>query len=301
MRRLPLLLILAPFACSNSEEEDDFVVNKTVVQVSPEAFLGDVPCGPEGGMQSYQATLVDVTPADVTLGFDQGFALPHSKVVPCTSALNFEFVRVGHNYIAHVVGFDRSDIEAQNPGSSVVVDENGDSVMPRFTTTCWGRDGEDPPDPSMGGANADDEDLNLGGANALGVTAYTETRVVVRGCEPLVDSGEPGTTAVGFDIQPSLFGQSCGSEAGQVDTFVVSTSSSGIGGAGGTGDQAGSTAEGVCGERLILEGLAPGEHLSFDLFANETGKESPSWQTSCEAFTVEGITVSAGCGPLTEI
>lgn len=296
MRRLFLLSALVVIACSKDDEEDGFVVQATVIQVSPEAFLGRVPCGATGGMQRYQATLVDVTGRS-----DAAFELPYSKVEPCTSALNFEYVREGHHYIARVVGFDRSDISAQNPGSSIVVDKEGKSVTPRWTTTCWGRDGEDPPEISLGGASSEEDEVPLGGESGFGAVANLHTIVVVRGCETLTDSEGGGTTAVSFDWNGALANHSCGSQAGEVDRFVVRLTDGALGGGGGAGGSSNQEQSGACDEELTVGDLPADEYLDFEAFAYEAGKDTPTWVTSCEALTIEGVVVTARCGLLAEL
>lgn len=297
MRRLLFLLALAPFACAEDPEDGGFIPKRTQIQVTPSAFLGKVACHDGGGMQRYQARLIDVTD-----GYKQAFPLPYSRVTSCTKSLDFQYVTQGHLYIAEVVGFDRSDILQQNPGSPVVVDEDGHSVFPRWSTTCWGRDGTPPPEFSMGGASSE-VDLALGGdSNDLpyGVMAQTETTIVVRGCEPLNDTGQIGATNVRVDIQNSLGGLTCGAEVGQVERFTVTlpSSAASVGGAGGA---SGSIGFAECGESLVVGASEPDEYLQFEALAFEEGKTEPTWYSWCEAMTSEGITVEAGCGPLIEI
>lgn len=306
MRRLLFLLALAPFACAEDPDDGGFIPKRTQIRVTPSAFLGSVPCHEGGGMETYQARLIDVTE-----GYEKAFALPYSKVTSCTQSLDFQYVTPAsetgpaHIYIAEVVGFDRSDIEQQTPASPVVVDEDGQSVVPRWTTTCWGRDGVTPPDFSMGGA-ASDAESEAGGATGdlpYGVQAQTETTVVVRGCEPLEDDGEIGATNVRVDIQNSLSGLTCGTEVGEVERFTVTLSSvsEGAGGVGGAGGASGSMDFAACGEPLVVEVPGSDEYLEFEALAYEPGQTEPTWYSSCEAMSQEGITVEAGCGPLIEI
>jgi hypothetical protein len=130
--------------------------------------------------------------------------------------------------------------------------------------------------------------------------AELETTMVVRGCEPLVDDGQIGATNVRVDIQNSLSGLACGTEVGDVERFTV-TLSSDPEGAGGAGGASGSIDFAACGESLVVEVPSADQYLEFEALAFEPGKTEPTWYSSCEAMSSEGITVDAGCGPLIEI
>ena len=299
MRRHYWLFAGVLLACSSEEDENaDTIARTTRIVLTPNAFLGDVPCDTAGGMHTYQATLIDVTD-----GLEDAFVLPHSPVVSCESSLSFELVQEGRRYIAEIVAFDRSDIEQQNISSPVVVDQDGKSVIPRWTTTCWGRDGEDVPALGLGGADNEASVGGAGGAIELGLKAYDLTTVVMRGCEALVDSGTIGSTSVSVGIESALLGKTCGADPGQVAQFTMSPvdapmdiEAGGAGGAGGS--DPGVSEKKSCGETFIFEDLEPGNITKFTGLAFEDGKSNPTWSTECEAFTVAGISVSAGCSPL---
>ncbi|HXS16736.1 MAG TPA: hypothetical protein VN764_06090 [Polyangiaceae bacterium] len=177
-----LVLIAAPLglaACNDTETDYDSVSHVTRVTIDPDEFVGEVVCSLSGGF-TYQATLYDVTE-----GLERAFELPSSSVVSCAAKVNFERVVAGHRYVATIVGFDRDDVRVQNPGSTLVVDEDGQLVQPRWSTTCWGTDksrdryGEGGAGPTPDGEGGD------GSAEDLGVIAYLRTEMVMRGCDPL--------------------------------------------------------------------------------------------------------------------
>ena len=58
------------------------------------------------------------------------------------------------------------------------------------------------------------------GDPSLGQIAWQNTAVVVLGCEPLVDSGTPGDTAISVKLDNFLGALSCGDESGEVSTFT---------------------------------------------------------------------------------
>ena len=74
---LPLLLLGALLGCEETTVPVEGVYHPTLIQVSPDNFLGTVPCRPgaTGAMQTYVATIFDV-------GLDYAptapFALPSS-------------------------------------------------------------------------------------------------------------------------------------------------------------------------------------------------------------------------------
>ncbi len=300
--RTPLLIgcTLALCACNRSDTESSSLTHVTRIVVSPEEFLGDVSCGLPGGMQAYQATLYDVTE-----GLDRAFQLPSSLVVSCSSNVNFERVVEGNRYIATIVGFDVTGYQSQNPGSPIVVDQDGQPVTPRWSTTCWGTD-ESRDEYGQGGAAPTPDGPASGGLGGsfgiLGTTAYYRTEMVVRGCSPLSTDTEPATTAVRFDLDRSLLGIECGEQPGNVGRYVVTqtSSSASVGGAGGAGPTD-ETQEISCGETLIWSALPENELLSFDALALDAVSGEPAWISECVARTRPGVTVSANCETFVEL
>lgn len=303
MRRLSWLIALTLIACADDDDDSSSYEPDMAIMVSPADFLGDQACRDSGGLQRYQATLIDVT-----LGLDESFTLPSSKVISCNSTISFQYVKEEHRYIATVAAFDRSDIKAQNPGSSVIVDTaTGESVTPRWTTTCWGEDGVDYSESiGMGGAPSDDVDgsRGAGGAPTIGTVAYEGATTVVRGCEPLSSDVPLGPTGLTVDIESALIDLECGSQPGQVERFVVSSSGAApeppIGGAGGEGAAAASPElEAPCGETVTVEGLVADAYTKLDVAVYSAGETVPTWHTLCSGLTVPGVIVPTSCDPIT--
>lgn len=301
MRRLSWLIALTLVACADDDDESNSYEPQMAIMVSPADFLGDQACRDSGGLQRYQATLTDVT-----LGLDESFTLPSSKVISCNSTISFEYVKEEHRYIASIVAFDRSDIKAQNPGSQVIVDTaTGKSVTPRWTTTCWGEDGVDYSETiGMGGADSEDNDgsRGAGGAPTIGTTAYLGATTVVRGCDPLSSDVPLGPTGLSVDIESALIGLECGTKPGQVERFVVLAPEDGPppsqGGAGGAGEPP-EELSAKCGESVTVDGLEPDAYATLEVEVYASGESSPSWRTSCSGLTIPGVIIPTSCNPIT--
>jgi hypothetical protein len=250
----------------------------TLVEVSPDDFLGNVTClDAPGAMRRYVATVFDVGSGDGAGGessggagnAETGFALPSSTVVggngqpaaiPCTQSVGFSHVVPGNRYRAEIDGYDRDDLVAIAPGLRVMIDPlTLERVAPRWTTSC----GKEAP--------------------------VTSRRFIVRrigSCKPLEDSAEPGETLVEVRLDGALGMLECGGDAGAVDRFEVVPP-------GGTAVGA------ACGETVTLPGLEPGRAtLSLPLRAFEAGALEPTWGTTCLVEAVQGVTTVATCLPL---
>jgi hypothetical protein len=249
----------------------------TLVEVSPDDFLGDVAClDAPGAMRRYVATVFDVGPDDGAGGESSGgagnaeteFALPSSTVVggngqpaaiPCTQNVGFSHVVPGHKYRAEIDGYDRDDLVALAPGLRVMTDPlTLERVAPRWTTSC-------------------------------GKPPVTSRRFIVRrigSCKPLEDSAEPGETLVEVRLEGALGMLECGTDAGAIDRFeVVPPGEAAVGAA--------------CGETVTLAGLEPGRAtLSLPLRAFEAGALEPTWGTTCLVEVLPGVTTVATCLPL---
>lgn len=135
--------------------------------VDPKDFVGEAatadgppPCSP-GGVQSYVATLIDVTePSDG--GPPSRFELASSAPTPCDQLVTFSYAITYHRYIALIDGYDRPSqaaddarvaaalaadaggnttpspgaIAATGSGSRLQADRNGLRVQKKWTTTC---------------------------------------------------------------------------------------------------------------------------------------------------------------------
>lgn len=292
-----IICALALVGCEGKDDEYESLTHVTRIVVSPDEFLGELSCGLPGGMVSYQATLFDVTE-----GLHRAFQLPSSPIVSCFSDVNFERVVQGHNYVATVVGFDRDDLRAQNPGSPILVDKAGTSVTPRWSTTCWGSD--DAQERYGGGGQGPTPDLNgeFGGTDGLGAISYYRTAIIVRGCDELSANQPAAPTAISFDLKASMLGMNCGTGAGQMSEYSVQFLSDEVGAGGAGGDSAQDEIQyAACGENLISEDWPVGEFLDFEVIGYEGSAREARWITQCTAFTKVGVTVAARCNAFVKL
>ena len=157
MRHVPYFLglslgfsVLGNLGCSGSSTATTTIARPELVAVTPEDFLGTLGCGTEPGqVQSYVATLFDVTPtADGGLP-DSPFQLPSSPPTSCLSPVTFSFVVTAHRYIAQIDAYDHpapSDapdsgataITPTAPGSRLMQDAQNVRVTPKWGFTCGG-------------------------------------------------------------------------------------------------------------------------------------------------------------------
>ncbi|MEP7052737.1 MAG: hypothetical protein ABJB12_20380 [Pseudomonadota bacterium] len=169
------LFVLAGLGCSSSSTSTNTILRPELVAVSPEDFLGTLTCGKQPGqVQSYVATLFDVTPAEDGSVPDAAVQLPSSPPTSCLSPVTFAHVVTSHRYIAQVDAYDHpspadaatapdltgsvgeagaggatslgnvaaaegaSAISPTAPGSRLVQDPDGVRVTARWTFTCGG-------------------------------------------------------------------------------------------------------------------------------------------------------------------
>lgn len=301
----------------------------TLVAVSPDDFLGNVPCADApGAMRIYVATVYDVTPG---LGPDgsasSGFALPSSGPVSCLQEVGFGggFVIAGHQYVADIAGYDRTDLRAlggASSGSPILVDtQTGAYVPPRWTTSC-GR-GSTPGEgvPVEAGAldgSADARDAAPGDGSttdasradsgtprrdagsqasasplspeSLPAVAASYRTIFVRGCAPLTAHQAPGPTGITVALDSTTLGSlTCGSGAGQVANFTATLQGS-----------TSAPKSAACGDKVEFSGLVPGQSYDFDVEAFPNGETTPHWATHCYGRALEGAVTAAQCDSLTD-
>jgi hypothetical protein len=240
---------------------------------------------------------------------DRAFQLPSSPVVSCFSDSNFEFVEgddgyvSGHRYVATVIGFEETGLRSQNPGSPLVVDDDGQVITPRWSTTCWGTDTSQELYGQGGAGLVVDGEGGVGGVQDLGVVAYDLTDMIVRGCDPLDSSVPAPSTSVSF--APSLTAEDiqCGSEAGEMVEFsatLLSEESPAQGGQGGASDESQARVS-PCGEVLVWDNWPAGEYLQFELQGYDGATGEPGWTSACTVFTRAGVTTPARCDAFTAL
>jgi hypothetical protein len=192
-----LALCLVPcFAACSSTTTATTIVRPTLIAVAPADFLGSVPCSDEpGGMQSYVATLYDITPtAEAGPG---NLELPSSPPTPCSLTVTFSWLYLGHQYAAQIDGYDRSDLHpiagadgGAADGARTMVDPNGAIVPPHWTTNCGYSD-----DPVVGfsadggivdaGQPSNPIDTVDSGILPSGAIAVSTVTTFVQNCAPL--------------------------------------------------------------------------------------------------------------------
>jgi hypothetical protein len=147
--------LVAYAGCSSSASTADSVTHPTMIAVSPEAFLGDLPCATSGAeLKRYVATLFDTndtgeggaTAEDQDTqehrqgepGTDQ-FQLPSSMPTPCSAAVGFGYVVAGRHYQVRVDGYDTDDIAPRALGARQMVRKSdGETLLaPRWHAECY--------------------------------------------------------------------------------------------------------------------------------------------------------------------
>jgi hypothetical protein len=285
----PFLALAAALAgCDEQELTSTGIVHPTLIEVSPTDFLAEVPClaGP-GAMQTYVVTLhdhgfaPDVDPdagaPDAEGGAggaggatsDPEVRLPRrSNPVSCGTAVGFARVTPEHRYSVDIDAYDRADLVVHEPG--VEVDEElppppvkdaatGETVAARWTTTC--------------------------GKKAK-TTARSGVVRRIRNCEPLVDHQPSSLTAVELRPELALGDATCGSGAGDVDHFEVTTPTD--------------TQTLACGEPLLVADAVANRTLVLDVLAFSAGDPQAVLGSTCTAAPRTGVTVSATCSPFTD-
>ncbi len=246
---LPLVLGIA--SCGGGGSGSSTNEQVTFVAVSPQDFLGDVPCTENGGgMRHYVATLIDVTNPG-TAGaapFDE-FALPSSPPTPCDKTVAFGRVRPDRAYSAAVEGYSHSDLQPLSPGSPTMLNpETGEVVTPEWTTLCG--------DPEAVGV-------------AAPAIARSRTTVYVRGCKPFEHTSTSSTGSASFALSDALGELSCGTEIGQVAAYRILRGSEQL-------DQ---------GDCRIAESVVSvptdDDDAPFRIEAFEDGRDAATWAAAC--------------------
>jgi hypothetical protein len=285
-RNVLSFLALAAIAagCEEQPLTSTGIVHPTLIEVSPDDFLADVPCQlGAGSMQVYVATLHDHGPALVEQaasgeggaggegggggapsGPELGFPR-RSNPVSCGTAVGFGQVTPEHRYSVDIQGFDRADLVVHEPGVEVTFDApppavrdlaTGETVAARWTTSC-----------------------GKGTARAALVRR-------IRECTPIVDAQPSSLTAVELRPDLALGTTTCGAGAGDVDHFEV-TSASG-------------TRTLTCGEALRIEDAVADRTLVLGVLAFAAGDTSAVLGTTCTVTPRAGVSATATCSPFTD-
>jgi hypothetical protein len=196
MRHVPYFLGLSfgviALGCSSSTVDTTVIVRPELVAVSPDDFLGALKSAEASQVQSYVATLFDVSPeADGDVP-DPGFQLASSPATSYLLPVAFSFVITSHRYLAQVEVYDRApqsgaadaktdasdklNIVPSSDGGRLQFDTSGALVTPLAHITCGGYPASPGDGGSFGGAGSlgAEEVLEAGAAGTAGA-ARTET------------------------------------------------------------------------------------------------------------------------------
>jgi hypothetical protein len=182
---LGLSLGAAALGCSSSTTATTTIVRPKLVEVSPDDFLKDLSAPDASQVQSYVATLFDVTPAADGSVPTPEFQLASSPPTAPSLPVTFSYVLTSHRYLAQVDAYgpppppsrpvDRAPqtgpddpvathIAPSASGGRLQFDKGGVRVAPRWVFTCGGYPTSPGDGGSFGGAPAVGEDFPAGAA-----------------------------------------------------------------------------------------------------------------------------------------
>jgi hypothetical protein len=197
-KKLAIAAVLAPLSagCAPESTLPQGTLVPTGIKLSPDEFLAGVPCGTQtGAMQSYVATLIDVSDAL------NPFVLPSSPPTPCAIPTDFRYLVVNDSYVAEIDGYTQPvaqliPINGNASGSRHMLLDNI-PVVPRWNGDCGAGPGNQ-------------------------AVASSDFDVEMRHCTPLRDL--EGGVSTGIEIDPtSVLGDqlACGDAGGNVSYFTI--------------------------------------------------------------------------------
>lgn len=272
--------LLSYVGCSSSGSDTVSVTHPTMVEVSPEDFLGEVPCSEGPGLKRYVATAFDTNyvaegGAGGASGGDAGtggaqpedFQLPSSLPTPCLAAVGFGLVVAGRHYRVEIDGYDTDDLAPRASGSREMVSPAPTNLdptplaTPRWTASC-------------------------DGAVAVGSTIVRADH-----CTPFQPLQPAGSGSVRIALGPLLGTLGCGDQPGQIDHFSVRLA---------TGQELGDIACATDAE-AVFPALAPRTRVSATVSAFGADGTDPLAGASCDAFTLPSASVDAECSKLSQV
>jgi hypothetical protein len=286
--------LLCWVGCNNEGTAEVSVTHPTMIELSPDTFLGEVPCTEQpGGLTRYVATLTDVTArlgaaggasgmgaggADDGAAGEADFALPSSAPVPCLSGVGFGFVVPRRKYEALIEGYDTDQVVPRAQGSRLMVQLEPPAVpttpeaqqaiaaapalAPRWTATC------------------------------RATTAVSST-VLQASCNQFVAS-EAGTSELRLSVSKLLGELQCGDEPGQVERLSMSLD---------VGEDTPRLLEVECdpAAEAIFSDLPARKTVTAYVSAFSAGSTQPLAGAKCEALTVKSARVMASCARLSQV
>lgn len=275
-------LVVVYAGCSSGGTAVTSVTHPTMIEVSPEDFLGDVPCTDGPGLKRYVATLTDtdyeqggassVGVSDENAGgAPSPFTLPSSLPTPCLAAVGFGLVVAGHHYDVQIDGYDTDDIAPRALGSREMVSPAPSKTEPvtPLLTPRWTAHCED-------------------------AVAVGSTIVRAQHCTTFApaDVAAPGSVHLALG---SLLGElSCGEQPGEVDHFEVSLTV-------GEDEPLVETFPCVPEAEAVFEGLAPRKQVSAYVTALSADGTDAFAGAICNAFTLPEGSVDANCPKLSQV
>lgn len=289
LRSLRLASVLVGFGlvmyagCSSGGAAVTSVTHPTMIEVSPEDFLGPVPCTDGPGLKRYVATLTDtdysqggassVDPLDDTSdgGAPTPFTLPSSLPTPCLAAVGFGLVVPGRHYDVQIDGYDTDDLAPRASGSREMVSPAPSETTPvtPLATPRWTAHCED--------------------AIAVGSTI-----VRAHHCTTFTPADAAATGSVRFALGALLGGITCGDEPGQVDHFEVQLDA-------GEDQPRIETFSCSPDAEAVFEGIAPRQRVTAYVTALGADSDVAFAGASCNAYTLPEASVDAACPKLSEI
>ncbi len=172
---LGLSLGAVALGCSSSTTDTTTITRPQLVAVSPDDFLNVMRVADASRVQSYVATLFDVTPGANGISPNPGFQLASSPATSPLLPVTFSFVITSHFYLAEVDAYtqalqaDPADsntryIVPSSAGGRLQFDNKGARVTPGWVFTCGGYPTSPGDGGSFGGAAAVGEDFPAGAA-----------------------------------------------------------------------------------------------------------------------------------------
>ena len=273
--------LLAYVGCSSSGATTTSVTHPTMVEVSPEDFLGDVPCSNRLGLKRYVATLFDTNDVaeggaggaaadDIAAGgaHPEDFQLPSSQPTACGTPVGFGLVVAGRHYRVEIDGYDTADLAPRALGSREQISPAPTKLepiqplaTPRWTAQC-------------------------DGAVAVGSTIVRADHCAT--FQPLQPDA-PGSVRIALGAL--LGGLSCGDQPGQVDHFSVRLT---------TGEELADIACAADAE-AVFSVIAPRSRVSATVSAFRADGTDAFAGTTCDAVTLPDASVDADCTLLSQV
>lgn len=274
-------LIVVYAGCSSGGSAVTSVTHPTMIEVSPDDFLGSVPCTDGPGLKRYVATLIDtdysvggasnVNADENAGGAPSPFQLPSSPPTPCLAAVGFGLVVAGHHYDVVIDGYDTDDIAPRAVGARQMVSPAPTKAAPvtPIATPRWS-------------------------ARCEEAIAVTTTIVRAQRCTTFTPADAAAPGSVHLALGSLLGGLSCGSGDGDVDHFEVSLT---------VGDAAPVIETFPCtpDAEAVFEGLAPRQQVSAYVTAFSAANTEAFAGASCNAFTLPEGSVDASCPTLSQV